>query len=72
MFISIERDNVHADRHDAYRHDTTEIFKHVKHLKPNPLHVQENELSILSNKKLFANTFAHRNQFKIKLHLRKV
>jgi hypothetical protein len=67
MLISIERDNVHADRHD-----TTELFKHVKHLNPNPLHVQENELSILSNKKLFANTFAHRNQFKIKLHLRKV
>ena len=67
MLISIERDNVHADRHDI-----TEIFKYVKHLNPNPLHVQENELSILSNKKLFVNTFAHRNQFKIKLHLRKV
>ena len=49
MLISIERDNVHADRHD-----TTELFNHVKHLNPNPLHVQENELSILSNKKLFS------------------
>jgi hypothetical protein len=49
MFISIERDNVHA-----YRYDITEIFKHVKHPNPNPLHVQENELSILSNKKLFS------------------
>jgi hypothetical protein len=49
MLISIERDNVHADRHDI-----TEIFKYVKHLNPNPLHVQENELSILSNKKLFS------------------
>ena len=67
MLISIERDNVNADRHDI-----TEIFKHVKHHNHNPLHVQENELSILSNKKLFVNTFAHRNQFKIKLHLRKV
>ena len=49
MLISIERDNVHA-----YRYDITEIFKHVKHPNPNPLHVQENELSILSNKKPFS------------------
>jgi hypothetical protein len=66
MLISIERDNVNADRHDI-----TDIFKHVKHFNPNPLHVQENELSILNNKKHFSkNTFAHRNRSKNGLSFR--